>query len=414
VPITIDPVLASRIKIAWRALSTAQQQEIMPKLRRAHAHLEALALGGTPRAHEQVEHVLVLGLAVLSDDAEGLLRSVRPQGQLDGSGAIWGTGKYELLDPGWLEAFAEWLEHLVLGRHQFVEKAFEGEMGDVVTLGFAGDWGTGDWRGKSNPAPSTRIKQRLRDLAPDLTVHLGDVYYAGTGSEEKHLLTSLWPSGLFASAALNSNHEMYSGARPYFKAIAKAPFASQGGCSYFSFENEHWIVVGLDSAYFAAEADLYNDGALFDPRQLKRVQVDFLKGQVGKGKRLILLTHHNGLQLDGASTALLFDHVTAALNDAVGPVYWYWGHMHSGVVYRPRVVGGITARCRCCGHGGLPGGPAPDLEGHEATVEWYEHRSADDVDIPNRILNGFALIRLDGSTIAETFYDENGGVAWSA
>jgi hypothetical protein len=33
-------------------------------------------------------------------------------------------------------------------------------------------------------------------------------------------------------------------------------------------------------------------------------------------------------------------------------------------------------------------------------------------DIPQRILNGFAVLRLDGSNITETFYDEKGGGGW--
>jgi hypothetical protein len=67
--------------------------------------------------------------------------------------------------------------------------------------------------------------------------------------------------------------------------------------------------------------------------------------------------------------------------------------------------------CRCCSHGGLLWGPAAELE-NAPHVEWYEKRSAGDPDIPQRILNGFAVLRLDGSNITETFYDEKGGGGW--
>ena len=53
-------------------------------------------------------------------------------------------------------------------------------------------------------------------LQPHLTIHLGDVYYAGTETEEQQLLVNLWPSGSMGALALNSNHEMYSGGTPYF------------------------------------------------------------------------------------------------------------------------------------------------------------------------------------------------------
>jgi hypothetical protein len=420
VAMTIDPVLSSRIKVAWNALSAGQQQKMLPLLQRANARLNAAARGEITGSHDEVEHVLMFGLTVLYDDPDDVLGrlSVNSQGGVDGNGAIWGTARYEQLDPGWLESFAEWLEHLIIGRHGFVEKPVTYGIPRVATIGIAGDWGTGDWRGdanraSSNPAPSTRVRLKLSELAPALTVHLGDVYYAGTGVEEQHLLTRLWPTGSQAAATLNSNHEMYSGAGPYYKAIARAPFDSQGGCSYFSCENDDWVIVGLDSAYFSDEAGLYDHGALFDGTG-NRAQVDFLEAQARKGKRIIVLTHHNGLSPDGTRPTLLWQHVTTALRGAVGPVYWYWGHVHSAVVYQPTSVGDLSMQCRCCGHGGLPGGPASVLNNHEGTVQWYERRSAGDIDIPVRILNGFAAVHLDGPTITETFYDENGDVAWSS
>jgi hypothetical protein len=45
--------------------------------------------------------------------------------------------------------------------------------------------------------------------------------------------------------------------------------------------------------------------------------------------------------------------------------------------------------------------------------QYYENRAAKDPDMPLRILNGFAMITLDGPNIQEAFYDENGGIAWS-
>jgi len=47
-------------------------------------------------------------------------------------------------------------------------------------------------------------------------------------------------------------------------------------------------------------------------------------------------------------------------------------------------------------------------------VVWHEPRPAHDPDISQRILNGFAMLSLDGPNIRETFYDENGGVAWQS
>jgi hypothetical protein len=39
-------------------------------------------------------------------------------------------------------------------------------------------------------------------LNPQITIHLGDVYYAGTSGEETRNLLNVWPQGSFGSFAL--------------------------------------------------------------------------------------------------------------------------------------------------------------------------------------------------------------------
>jgi hypothetical protein len=279
----------------------------------------------------------------------------------------------------------------------------------TVQICLAGDWGTGNWRAGSNPAPSTNVSSQLAALKPGVTIHLGDVYYAGTSDEEQHEFVNLWPKGSIGSLALNSNHEMYAGAHPYFKALAGPPFGSQNGCSYFALENSNWVIVGLDSAYFSPEIGLYMDGSLSPPGG--GTQENFLQNQVAKGKKVIVLTHHNGLSDDGSSNTSLWSQVMSAFPTGKGPSYWYWGHKHMAVVYKPQDSSGVL--CRCCGHGALPWGQASELA-NSPNVQWYEDRSANDPDIKQRVLNGFAVLSLNGLIIQETFYDENGGVAWKS
>jgi hypothetical protein len=217
---------------------------------------------------------------------------------------------------------------------------------------------------------------------------------------------NIWPKGSIGSLALNSNHEMYSGAKPYFAAISNSPFAMEKGCSYFALQNDNWVIVGLDSAYFSPESGLYMDGSL-GPDQ--GTQVTFLQQQVATGKKVIVLTHHNGLASDGSSTTNLWTQVMSAFPAGTGPAYWYWGHVHAGVVYQPKPPGNVLGRC--IGHGALPWGQASELA-ENPNVLWYETRTAKDPDIPQRVLNGFAVLYLDGPNLREVLYDENGGVAW--
>jgi hypothetical protein len=412
--ISVDPVIASRLKTAWGKLPPAQRDRITPLLMKAHQQVVTASQARVaPPTDASIGHALPLAFSAISNDQDGVVNSLDAGAivGVDGGGEIWGAGKYEQLDPGWLEAGAEWLEHLILGKHAFNTTPATIPIPDDVQIALAGDWGTGDWRTPANPAPSTDVLTHMKFLQPHFTIHLGDVYYAGTGPEEDHLLVKLWPRGSIGSLALNSNHEMYSGGDAYFKAISNQPFEMQQGCNYFALENSHWVIVGLDSAYYSDEEKLYRDGALF-PNAGPQVQLDFLKAQVAKGKKVIVLTHHNGLVQDGSSQTNLWSQVMSAFPADAAPAYWYWGHVHAGVVYQPQKNGAATVLGRCSGHGGLPCGQAIEMEHKESTVVWYENRLAHDPDIPLRVLNGFAMLYLDGPKIDEVLYDENGGVAW--
>jgi hypothetical protein len=391
----------------------------MPLLTKAHQQAVTVSQSHVaPPTDASVGPALPLAFSVISNDRDGIVSNLDAGIVIavDGGGEIWGTGKYEQLDPGWQEATAEWLEHIILGKHHFSTTPATIPIPPDVQIALAGDWGTGDWRTTSNPAPSTKVRTRMEILQPQLTIHLGDVYYAGTEKAELDFLVNRWPKGSIGSLALNSNHEMYSGAAAYFKAISNSPFERQQGCSYFALENNDWVIVGLDSAYYSDEEGLYRDGALFPSDGGHQEQLDFLSAQVAsatkENKKVIIMTHHNGLAQDGSSQTKLWSQVMSAFPTDSSPAYWYWGHVHAGVVYQPQKNGAATVLCRCCGHGGLPCGQAPEMEHKESTVLWYENRLAHDPDIQQRILNGFAMLYLDGPKIEEVFYDENGGGAW--
>jgi hypothetical protein len=418
-PINIDPVIASRAKSAWGQLSSDQQAQIAPAILAAHQQAVTVAQTGKAPAGPAAPHHLVLAHSTLTDDADSVLQSLQSGIVFDvgSDGVIWGTGKWEQLDPGWVEAFAVFLESLlplIGGKHAFVTQPQTVAIPDAVTIGVIGDWGTGNWRNPPNPGASTDVGSHLCFLKPDITIHLGDVYYAGTSDQEVHSFSKIWPAGNKGSFALNSNHEMYSGAKPYFNAISSAPFAQQQGCSYFALENANWIVVGLDSAYFSPESGLYMDGLLFPSNKPNEQNAFLLANAVNaqqNGKKLILLTHHNGLDLPGANSNELYNQVIAAFPAGGGPTYWYWGHEHAAAVYQPFGPSGVL--CRCCGHGSLPWGQSSDLANGPKVI-WHENRSARDPDIAQRVFNGFAFLTLNGPNLQEAFYDENGGTPWKS
>jgi hypothetical protein len=404
-PLTdVLPELKGRLQATYADfLSKAashERENVEGILQKAHEGAVHLLNRSHPKPHS---HEFAHAWSLLNEDVPMLAETASEKQipYVSHDGHIVGFGKYELLDPGYVESVIEWLAHF-WDRADFGNDPATITIPDNVKIALAGDWGTGNWRAD---APSQKVADAIWAHAPEFTIHLGDVYYAGTGTQEAQNLLPLWPRGSLASLTLNSNHEMYNGGHGYFDVTLKSEvFKVQNGASYFALENAHWIVVGLDSVYGASEAGGYMHG------QLNQPQLDFLGGirkrAAISGKRVIVLSHHPGLGLTGEPCDPLWTQVTQALGGTLA--YWYWGHVHAGVAYK--VQGGVLGRC--CGHGAVPHGAAPELDGNDSYM-WRESASADDPQIPLRILNGFVLLELQGAMLKESFIDENNRLRWS-
>lgn len=314
-------------------------------------------------------------------------------------GDILGDSKYETLDVGWVEAFIVWLDNYFANRN-FPEPGVWLQIPDQASFAIFGDWGGGIWN--DNKVAQT-ISDLIKNLKPDYSIHLGDVYYAGDPNQEQSYLLNLWPAAQRDNFTLNSNHEMYPNGKGYFDvALANELFKSQQGKSFFALENTHWIVVGLDSAFASEKDQLYMHGAI------NNVQKDFLKSVSAKGKQTIVLCHHNPIDLTGTTKEQLWSEVYDNLGGNLK--YWYWGHLHAGAVYKD--IDNI--KCRLAGHGVIPWGNSSSLQQNLGnSVVWYENKSPNPSDQP-RVQNGFALLRLNGPTVKEAFYGEDGTVHWSS
>jgi len=423
----IDPTLALRLKRAWQALTPEQQAKFEAQLNTADQATRTYLATGIPPDVDGVRHEMLLARSVLDNNTAMQMQSAVlaiKQAQLglfnhiDKNGVIWGFGQYQQLDYRWLEALASLWENLVA--HNFFDFGTAPppilEYGvDNFSLALVGDWGTGDWGGQPSQSPSQKIADQIRAMSPDITVHLGDVYYAGSSGEEVANMADLWPLGSWGSFALNSNHEMYPGGVNYFnKTLCNPGFQRQHERSCFAVETNSWIILGLDSAYYSDPYGLYMDGALYssggDPS--KSPQVQLIQQVVGKGKPVLVLSHHNPLNEDGSiGSAPLRQQLSGACN-GIGllPKYWYYGHIHIGAVYNDGVAND-GVRYRCIGHGGLPWGKASVLQ-NPKTVSWFEQTAiAGSPD--HRVANGFAVLRFAGTTLKETIYTEDGIASWN-
>jgi hypothetical protein len=197
-----------------------------------------------------------------------------------------------------------------------------------------GDWGTGMYG-----AP--RISRTLEALPaaerPGYLLHLGDVYYSGAPKEMTQRFLDLWPAIDGAvSRGCNGNHEMYSGGIPYFGQVLPT-FRQSSSC--WAFQNDHWLLVGLDSAY--------------DDHDLHGPQAQWLAGLVkaAEDRKVILFCHHQPFSAFEGQGPKLTSALTRVL--ATGRVFaWYWGHEHRCALYDAHPQWGLLGRC--IGHGGMP------------------------------------------------------------
>jgi hypothetical protein len=163
--INLDPVISSRIKAAWALLPAATKARLAPAILAANQQAVQVAQTGKVPA-TAAPHQLMLAHSALFDDSDGVVQNLQAGVVIEvgPDGVIWGTGKWEQLDPGWVLAFAVFLESLlpiIGGKHPFVDAPQTIAIPDQVTIGMAGDWGTGDWRTPQNPAASTDVRKHM-------------------------------------------------------------------------------------------------------------------------------------------------------------------------------------------------------------------------------------------------------------
>ncbi len=353
-------------------------------------------------------------------------------------GTSWGINPYEQLDYHWLEApINALLVKFYYGKYKFPNTPAHQHFGTQETsFAVTGDWGTG-----AKDAISVRKAAMVQH--PDYLMHLGDVYYTGTpkhdeqrlfagpGMELAHLV-NFWPQGDMKpgrSFTMNSNHEMYPGGWGLFEdALSQPLFAHQNGCSYGLLESHDWQIFYLDSAYDSPDF-LYMYGALTDD------QITFVQDKAKSNKRKILMTHHTPFDLTGKveqvkdGKSLLRD-----VGRAFGclPDYWYFGHIHDGIVYAPKTVPASTngpaipgtCNMRCAGHASMPYGAPWGLAKPGTHPPFKPSDYIDGIDFfagtpkgndpAGLVKNGFMTFTLTGNKISEAFFDENGQLSWSS
>ena len=374
-----------RATVLW-ALSQLEREQIDPEVLTA--------------PDDQTASVLQSALAQKSEEL-GALRG------LDAGGK---EARFDNQDRRWIRSlFGLIRDKLNVGRFDFLPQPdAPTELPNRARVAILGDWGTGLY---GAPKCAESIERDAAGI--QAVVHLGDVYYSGTKEEISERFHTLWPQVPGAiSRACNSNHEMYSGGKPY--AEITLPRFKQSS-SLWWLENDHWALIGLDTAY--------------DEFAIGRMQADWVRllsaDARRDGKRVILFSHHQlfshfkeqGHHIAEKLSDVLEDHRVFA---------WYWGHEHLCTVFDAHPRWGTLGRC--IGHGGFPyGRPRVGQTPVEATgpggVKWHRVPSREGapsgivLDGPNCEIrgkedkfgpNGYAVLELDDDHVVEVVVSPDG------
>lgn len=320
--------------------------------------------------------------------------------------------KFGDCDPRYAEAAAKYTEYFVAQQKQIPYVHYtnlsnfviDGKLPAKATVAIVGDWGTGQDAAKL-------VLRQIANKKPDVVIHLGDIYYAGTQFEINNYFVQPWKQILNLAAkpiptfSLAGNHDMYSGGVPYYQMIQQ-----QLGqpASYFCFRNANWQFVAMDTGYNDHNPSAGGAGATF----LQEPEVTWLADKVNNagGRGTVLLSHH---QLFTAYDNIDNNEVNLRLYTQVAPLLpkvalWIWGHEHDFVPYD--AYKGLARSC-CLGHGAFPVGVdetpynpkypnvpvTKDADGNnirlDATAGLYNH--------------GYAIIELDGPAGKVSYYQDS-------
>jgi 3',5'-cyclic AMP phosphodiesterase CpdA len=319
--------------------------------------------------------------------------------------------KFGDCDPGYAEAAAKYADYFVAQQKQIPYVVYK-NLGDFVMDGklpakakvaILGDWGTGQDAAKL-------VLRQIANKKPDVVIHLGDIYYAGTQFEMDNYFLKPWKEILNLDAnpiptfSLAGNHDMYSGGGPYYQMIRQLGQPA----SYFCLRNANWQFVGLDTGYHDHNPAGGGAGATY----LQDTEVTWLADKVNNagGRQTVLLSHH---QLFTAYDNIDGNEINLRLYPQVAPLLssvalWIWGHEHDFVPYDS--YKGLKRSC-CLGHAAFPVG-VDELPQKPKFPDVPVTKDADGnnlrVSATGGLCNhGYAIIELDGPAGKVSYYEDS-------
>jgi hypothetical protein len=332
--------------------------------------------------------------------------------------------KFSSCDPLWVEAITTYEMFVHSGNTIPYITLAPGTgvvpMAATLKVGLIADWATG------TPTAQNVLAQVMAQ-DPDVVIHLGDVYYSGTATEEQQLFYQAMANGISAAGrtmgtapgqlpvyTLAGNHDMYSGGAGYYSVIKQLGQPA----SYFCLQNDDWNIVCLDTGYNDRDpfTVVSNITSLTDDQI---VWLNDLMANAGT-RNTVFLSHHQlysgagdvGQSTVGSNTInwginpTLFSQLQPIL-DRVSA--WIWGHEHNTAVFNPHT--GLPAG-RCIGSGAIPMLVVQDPYTTDTTLQGVAGIPVPTMDLTYKLgdngtdfNHGFAMLSLTGATATVTYYE---------
>ncbi|HTR67794.1 MAG TPA: metallophosphoesterase [Terriglobales bacterium] len=222
------------------------------------------------------------------------------------------------------------------------------DLGQSTKLAILGDWGTGD-------APAVGVLQQVAALQPDIVLHLGDVYFAGTQNEQRSNFLDICHQVLSNNVrvfSLCGNHDMYSGGNGYYWLVDQ--LGQQA--SYFCLQNASWQFLAMDTGHNDNNPITVNSNMT----SLNDHEAAWLLSKIPQSgtPRTVLLSHHQLFspfssvgKVNGTPFAYNPNLLTNFQSVMQKIVLWFWGHEHTLAIYDPYM--GLQ-RGRCVGASAVP------------------------------------------------------------
>jgi len=340
--------------------------------------------------------------------------------------------RFSSCDPMWAEAVTEYVHYFDVDKGTIPYRASKGPQDPAplplvenATVALIADWGTGTAEARS-------LLERVAAHRPDVLIHLGDVYYSGTSTENTQYLLGIVnevlgrPGRPVPVFNLTGNHDMYSGGGPFYDMLDQlnlpplAPAGQMQTNSFFGLRSSRWQLLGMDTGLH--DSDVFDVAT--DMTYLEDTELAWHKHQIATagGRRTLLLSHHQLFSAfnqigpkdnpDRTMNTLLRSQFGDVLDQVEA---WFWGHEHNLEIYAP-YAGLRRGRCIgcsavpvfvtqdpykvCAGGGKIPLLPSPNNPGVPVmlgtTGGVYNH--------------GYVILKLDdaGGTATASYYQDTG------